>query len=206
MSDSTSTSSATPDWNQIAQLWLDQPVTATDDPQAIRTRVREQGRRMSLALVGEYAVGLLFVCIAAWKLATDKGPDTFVWGFAVLWFTAMALQFTSENRRGLWVPSAESTRDYVMLALARLDRRERALRFTWILYGLQCVFLLAWLPATWFLWPEQAWALIERLPLMIGLLALITTGLVAWTISARTAIRNERVEYHRLRDELAASA
>lgn len=199
-------SSATPEWDRIARLWLDQPVAATDDPQAIRARVREQGRRMSLALVGEYAMGLLLVCVAAWKLATDQGPDTFVWGFAVLWFTAMALQFTTENRRNLWAPSAESTRDYVALALVRLDRRERALRFNWMLYGLQCIFLLAWLPATWFLWPDQAWTLIERLPLMAGLLALITAGLVAWTISVRTAVRNERAEYERLRDELATSS
>ncbi len=61
---------------------------------------------MSLMLFAEYAIGAFSTCIVAWKLATGKGLNTFVPGFAMLWFTGMALQFTSDNRKGLWVPAA----------------------------------------------------------------------------------------------------
>jgi hypothetical protein len=193
------------EWNELIRIWQ-QPAEAGADPRDIRGRVVSDSRRESLLLAAEYAVGAIIVCLVAWKLATDKGLDTFVWGFAMLWFTAMALQFTSTNRRGLWAPSGDSTLAYVDLALERLRRRERAVRFAWLLFGLQLAFLLAWYPATWFLWPQEAWPLLERTPAMLGWLALVALALAGWTASTHSRNASARAEFERLRAELTAAA
>ena len=191
------------EWTDLMRIWQ-QDVDDGDDMRGLRQRVRAESRRLSLTLFTEYAVGTIITCLVAWKLATDKGPDTFVWGFAMLWFTGMALQFTSDNRRGMWAPSAESMRAYLDLALERLSRRERSLRFAWLLYGLQVVFLAAWYPATWFLWPEQTWSLIGRTPVLLGWLALVAMALIGWSVHVRSRTNSERSELVRLREELRA--
>lgn len=188
------------EWADLMRVWQ-QDVDDGADMRGLRRRVQTESRWLSLSLLAEYAVGAVITCLVAWKLATDKGPDTFVWGFAMLWFTGMALQFTSDNRRGTWIPSAESTRAYLDLALERLSRRERSLRFAWLLYGLQVAFLVAWYPATWFLWPEQAWPLIERTPVLLAWLALTTLALVGWSVHVRARTNSERGDLERLREE-----
>ena len=157
---------------------------------------------MILGMLCEYAFAALLVCFAVWKLATNDGLDAFVWGFAVLWFTAMAVQFSSANRRGLWRPGGESTRDYVELALERVRRREASVRFAWLLYALQVAFLVAWYPATWFLWPLELWSLVERTPSMLAMLGAFTLCLAAWSTFATRRNRAERREFEQLRREL----
>jgi hypothetical protein len=192
------------EWNDLIRIWQ-QPAGNGSDAHDIRRRVMSESRRESLLLAAEYVTGAIIVGLVAWKLATDKGPDTFVWGFAMLWFTAMALQFASTNRGGLWAPSAESTLAYVDLALERLRRRGQAVRFGWLLFGLQVAFLLAWYPATWFLWPHETWALIERTPVLLGWLALVALALTGWTVSTRSRSAAARTELERLRAELTAA-
>ncbi len=46
---------------------------------------------MAFGMASEYAVAALLVALAVWKLATNEGLDAFVWGFAMLWFTGIAL-------------------------------------------------------------------------------------------------------------------
>ena len=194
------------EWNDLIRVWQ-QPLPAEDADTAgdLRRRVLAESRRLSLTLLVEYAIGLGIVGLVAWRLATVKGPDTFVWGFAMLWFTGMALQFTSDNRRGMWVAATESTRAYVDLALERITRREHSVRFAWQLFALQVAVLLAWYPATWFLWPERAWSLIESTPLLLGWLALVTLALLAWSMSVRSRGAREREELVRLQAELSAT-
>jgi len=193
------------EWTDLVTVW--QQSAHEDDGTeagAIRRRVAAQSRRMSLMLFAEYALGALITCFVAWKLATDKGPDTFVWGFAVLWFTGMALQFTSTNRQGLWIPATESVVAYLDLALERLQRRQKSLRFAWMLLGLQVLFLIAWYPATWFLWPQETWPLIERTPALLGWLALVIVALAGWTAVTRSRIAAERADLARIRAQLVA--
>jgi hypothetical protein len=54
----------------------------------------------------------------------------------MLWLTAMALQFSTGNRRGLWAPVGETTRDYLDLALERIrDLMDRTPWLTeWIVF------------------------------------------------------------------------
>ena len=52
---------------------------------------------MAFGMASEYAVAALLVALAVWKLATNEGLDAFVWGFAMLWFTGIALQFSREQ-------------------------------------------------------------------------------------------------------------
>jgi hypothetical protein len=196
---------ANAEWTDLVTVW--QQSAHQDDGTeagAIRRRVAAQSRRMSLMLFAEYAIGAFITCFVAWKLATNKGLDTFVWGFAMLWFTGMALQFTSTNRQGLWIPATESVVAYLDLALERLQRRRKSLRFAWLLLGLQVLFLIAWYPATWFLWPQATWPLIERTPALLGWLALVIMALAGWTTVARSRIAAERADLARIRAELVA--
>ena len=111
------------DWNAMIDAWRHTPVgTTLADPHGLRHRVMAESRRMTINLLLEYAVGLALVGFAAWRLATGPGLDDFVWGFALLWFTAMALQYASDARRNLWRPAAETTAAYLELALERLRR------------------------------------------------------------------------------------
>ena len=54
---------------------------------------------MAFGMASEYAVAALLVALAVWKLATNDGLDAFVWGFAMLWFTGIALQFSAYRLR-----------------------------------------------------------------------------------------------------------
>ena len=79
---------------------------------------------MTITLLLEYAVGLALVGFAAWRLATGPGLDDFVWGFALLWFTAMALQYASEARatcsdRPLWTRRVYKVGRYDRIVPAR---------------------------------------------------------------------------------------
>jgi hypothetical protein len=197
---------ASTEWTDLVRVWQ-QPAPADSDSgtDRIRRRVVAESRRMSLMLFAEYAIGAFITCFVAWKLATDKGLDTFVWGFAMLWFTGMALQFTSTNRQGLWIPAAESTIAYLDLALERLQRRQKSLRFAWSLLGLQVLFLVAWYPATWFLWPQETWPLIEHTPALLGWLALVIMALAGWTAVTRSRIAAERADLARIRAEFVAA-
>lgn len=191
------------DWTNFSRAWL-YPAEAPyhEDELGIRRRVRAQRRHMIAAVLGEYVVAALIAGIAVWKLATGDGLDAFVHGFALLWFTAIAVQFSAANRRGLWQPARESTRDYLELALERVCRREAAVRFAWLLYALQVVFLLAWYPATWYLWPLETWPLIEATPGKLVLLGAFTACLAAWTTITRRRNRGERRDLERLKREL----
>jgi hypothetical protein len=193
------------EWTDLVAVWQ-QPAHQDDGTGAgvIRRSVVARSRRMSLVLFAEYAIGAFVTCFVAWKLATDKGLDTFVWGFAMLWFTGMALQFTSTNRQGLWMPATESVVAYLDLALERLQRRQKSLRFAWLLLGLQVLFLIAWYPATWFLWPQETWPLIEHTPALLGWLVLVIMALAGWTAVARSRIAAERADLVRIRAELVA--
>lgn len=190
------------DWNALMHTWQRYDGDGTDDPHGLRRRVLAQGRRLALATVGEYAVAAVIVCVAAWQLATEHGLDTFVWGFAMLWLTAMALQFSISNRRGQWTPAGETTRDYLDLALERLRRRERSLAFGWMLLVVQLAILLAWYPATWFLWPERTSELIDRTPWLAAWMALVVAAMTGWSAHVRSRCRRERGELERLRADL----
>jgi hypothetical protein len=96
---------------------------------------------MTLGMVAEHRVAALLVSVAVWKLATNDGLDAFVWGSAILWFTAMALHFSANNRRAACGNRPLSRRAPIFdLALERLRRREAAVRFAWLLYALQVAF------------------------------------------------------------------
>ena len=192
------------DWTALTNAWLYPPETdAREDPLGIRRRVQAAARRMTFAVLSEYAVAALLIALAVSTLASDDGLDAFVSGFAILGFTVVALQFSAHNRRGLWQPAGESTRDYLDLALERVRRREASVRFAWLLYALQVAFLIAWYPATWYLWPLEVWSLIEDTPFMLGMLAVFTACLAAWSTVVSRRNRSERRELERLRHEVA---
>ncbi|MFO1407279.1 MAG: hypothetical protein U1F08_07080 [Steroidobacteraceae bacterium] len=194
------------DWNAMIAAWR----TPTDagglpDPHGIRRRVIAESRRMTVQMLVEYAFGLALVGFAAWRLATGPGLDDFVWGFALLWFTAMALQYASNARRNLWRPAGESTAAYLALALERLRRREAAVRYAWLLFSLETAFIVAWYPLSWFFWPGKFWPLVERTPWMFGALCLFAAVLAGWSMSTWKHIRLERASFGQAAHELKAS-
>ena len=191
------------DWNAIIDAWRFSPDgAALADPHGLRHRVMAESRRMTINMLLEYAVGLALVGFAAWRLATGPGLDDFVWGFALLWFTAMALQYASDARRKLWRPAAETTAAYLELALERLRRREAAVRYAWLLFALETAFIIAWYPLSWFFWPEKFWPLVERTPWVLGALALFAAVLAGWSRSVRRRSREEQASLEHAAREL----
>ena len=191
------------DWNAIIDAWRYSPDgAALADPHGLRHRVMAESRRMTINMLLEYAVGLALVGFAAWRLATGPGLDDFVWGFAMLWFTAMALQYASDARRKLWRPAAETTAAYLELALERLRRREAAVRYAWLLFALETAFIVAWYPLSWFFWPGKFWPLVERTPWVVGALGAFAAALAWWSRSVLRRSRAERASLENAAREL----
>jgi hypothetical protein len=99
----------------------------------------------------------VIVCVAAWQLATERGLDAFVWGFAMLLIVQLAI-------------------------------------------------LAAWYPATWFLWPERTWDLIERTPRLVAWVVLVVAAMTSWSLYVRSRCRGQRMELERLRADLVSGS
>lgn len=191
------------DWNAMIDAWRHSPDDSPSvDPHGLRRRVIAESRRMTINMLLEYAVGLALVGLAAWRLATQPGLDVFLWGFAMLWFTCMALQYSADARRNLWRPASETTAAYLDLALERLRRRDATVRYAWLLLALETALVLGWYPLSWFFWPERFWPLVDRAGWVLGGLCLAVGLLAAWSISVRRRSQAERASLERAAREL----
>jgi hypothetical protein len=73
-----------------------------------------------------------------------------------------------------------------------------------MLLVVQLAILVAWYPATWFLWPERTWELIDRTPWLAAWMVLVVAAMTVWSAHVRSRCRSERRELQRLRAELVS--
>jgi len=113
-------------WHDLVDLWHELPATAPSD---LRRTVDRQTRRLRRVIWAEAA---LVVVMAVWlaRVLPLLPPGERRW-----WLVASALHvvtvvgFTVWNRRGIFEPLGESTRDYLRLARLRLTRSLRTSSF-----------------------------------------------------------------------------
>lgn len=176
------------EWDFLEGLWQRAPVESTV-PVAIRSRVRRQEWRMRIAAAGEWLTAGFFVALVVWRFTVDQSAATALWGFLVLWFTGWLLSVSVSNRRGLWLPAAETARDYLKLARRRIASQYRSLRIAWFAYAAQLGVLVAW---------ESAYRIGLAPPMFadrwlqgLAALALFTAAFAAWTWMRRRRLARE---------------
>jgi hypothetical protein len=180
------------EWTSIMDLWSENSA-ADAVPAALVSNVRRATLRQAVFITLEWLVATVLFVFALTVMIRDQGVAAFVWGFAVCWFTAMALDFSHRARRGTWQAAGSSTVDYLALARERLVRRRRALRFQWTLLGLEVLFLAGWQCSALVLQSSGGAAPIE--PLHLGFAATVVAGmtvaLAAWTRWTQQSIARE---------------
>ncbi|WP_323846449.1 hypothetical protein [Microbulbifer magnicolonia] len=130
-------------WQALENLWREQPAAAPV-PDEIRRRVRRQEWRMRIGAALEWLAAIALCTYAILFAATKWDTAGFFWALVVFALVAWAVSFSVANRRGLWCPPEESTQAYIDLALLRIDRNYRAIRFAWLLYAAELAIFAGW--------------------------------------------------------------
>lgn len=127
----------------LADLWQQAPV-AVPVPDIIRTRIRQQERRMRLFALLEWAAAVVVGFGGVYLMLNSAVRDAPWRALLVLALVAWAMAFSVSNRRGTWDPLEESVRGYLDLARLRLVRKRRTLRFAWLLFIAELVIFAVW--------------------------------------------------------------
>jgi hypothetical protein len=133
-----------PPWILLEDAWRAQP---TAGPNLAELRRRVDRQTSWLRWLSRLEVGVTVVLTGWAALVARSLPESQRWGWlaAVLLHTAVVVAFTAWNRRGIWRPLGNSTREYLSLALERCRRRRRTAGFLVALLGVEAVGLLVWL-------------------------------------------------------------
>jgi mannose/fructose/N-acetylgalactosamine-specific phosphotransferase system component IIC len=182
------------DWSKLLSIWADHGPSA-EVPSALVRSVQRATLRQALTVAGEWLLGAGLFAFALAIMIRNRGIDTFVWGFAVCWFTAMALDFSYRVRRGTWQAAGRSTLDYLALARERVQGRRRMIRFQWKLLGLEVLFLLGWHITAVILQANTASGAAAIRPFnvayAVAVIAVMTAALAAWTWWTQRSIARE---------------
>lgn len=132
--------------------WQSGPGPGPEVRRALQRRVRRRSLGLKALAAGEvlFAAAMLafLLRIAAFS---RRLPDTLAM-LALALLVVGAVGWSLWNRRGLWRPSAETSRAYLALSLARCRRRLRGLRFGWVLLAAEVAVFLPWIG--WRIWRE----------------------------------------------------
>jgi mannose/fructose/N-acetylgalactosamine-specific phosphotransferase system component IIC len=192
------------EWSKLLNIWVDHEPSPGVPPTLVRS-VQRATLRQAFTVVGEWLVGAGLFAFALAMMIRNHRIDTFLWGFAVCWFTAIALDFSYRARRGTWQTAGRSTLDYLKLARDRIQSRRRMIRFQWKVLGLEVLFLLVWHVTALVLQSNTASGAAAIRPLnanyAIAVIAVMTFVLCAWTWWTQRRIERET----RTLDQLATS-
>lgn len=180
-------------WDSIAGLWRQQPAVPPV-PAAVIARVRRQERWLRVGMVTEWLVAAALCGFALTGLI--KRPDSTSALIALLVFALVvwALVFSIRNRKGLWQPLEETTSAYRALVELRLERRQKAIRFAWLLYAVELLLFLAW----------EVLALLDWLETGLGLFS-VRAALTIMLVTAVLACWSGLVWWHCRREKLTLS-
>jgi hypothetical protein len=123
------------EWSNLSTAWQ-----GTDDPgteRLMRASVIRRGRLMRVVLGSEVAVTVGVLTWVGYVVSARPTATMIGWGVAALLHSALVWGFALWNRRGMWAPLGESTRDYLALALERASRDRRAAQFVIWLVALE---------------------------------------------------------------------
>ena len=115
------------EWNDLSLAWQ-----RTNDPgteRLMRASVICRSRLMRVVLGTEVLMTVAVLSWVAYVVAQRPTAIMIIWGIAALLHSALVWAFALWNRRGIWAPLGESTRDYLALAFERASRDRLAARF-----------------------------------------------------------------------------
>ncbi|MGL6161465.1 hypothetical protein [Microbulbifer sp.] len=190
------------DWAALERSWHSQSEVAPV-PDALLRRVRRQERRLWLGAAGDWLAAAVMGAFAVYLIAYRFSAANLFWALVFLALVGWALVFSVNNRRDTWLPASESARAYLDLALLRVQRRRRALKFMWILFAAELgIFALwellalsGWLP--WFFFSLSVRA--------FSILGVVLAIMVVWSWLVSLRIGREFRELERLRGEIENS-
>ena len=115
------------EWGELAAAW--QLVDDHGTERLMRAAVTRQSRLMRILLGGEIILTVGVLGWVGYLVAERPTPTMIGWGIAALVHSGLVWGFAMWNRRGVWAPLGESTREYLALALERARREAQAARF-----------------------------------------------------------------------------
>jgi hypothetical protein len=125
------------EWSDLSLAWQ-----RTDDPgteRLMRAAVIRRGRLMRIVLGSEVLVTVAVLGWVGYVVAARPTATMIGWGIAALLHSVLVWAFALWNRRGIWAPLGESTRDYLAVAFERASRDRRAAQFVVWLVTLEVV-------------------------------------------------------------------
>jgi hypothetical protein len=130
------------EWGELAAAW--QLFDDQGTERLIRAAVTRQSRLMRILLGVEIVLTVGVLGWVGYLVAERPTPAMIGWGIAALVHSALIWGFAMWNRRGVWAPLGESTREYLALALERARREARAARFVIGLVSIEALAVAAY--------------------------------------------------------------
>lgn len=131
----------TPVWTDLTEAWQSLGV-ATEPVAALRAAVNRDSVRLRWIWWSEVALTLVVLAAFAAALPSLRPAARPWWVLAVLLHVGVVAGFAAWNRRGVWAPVGESTRDYLRLARLRLHRSRRSATFVLVIITVEAAAML----------------------------------------------------------------
>jgi len=138
------------EWARLSRTWrgLEAREAGEADYGALMTWVRQwrarHRRRLLWITAAEVGITLLMAGAVLWVLLRWREPVSIAFAAAAVVHAMIVWAFTLWNRRGLWRPLGETTRDYLSTALLWSRRQMQAAGFTAVLVSVEMVVVLLW--------------------------------------------------------------
>ncbi|MCA0893164.1 hypothetical protein [Microbulbifer agarilyticus] len=163
----------------LAEVWQ-QATIAPPVPDAIRSRIRREERKMRLYALLEWSLAILVGFVGIYLILASEVRDAPWRALLVLVLLVGAMAFSVSNRRGLSAPLEETTQAYLERARLRLVRKRRTLQFAWLLFVAELVILLLWQWLSQFGWLEPIFG--QNSTASISLLGIFTLAMAVWSL------------------------
>jgi hypothetical protein len=196
-------STTLPDHTEVwSQLWRE--VESTPAAPDLRKLVARDSRRLFLTVASECVVALGLITWSISLVLADPSLEGFLWIASLLAFLAIAVGFTTWNRRGLWRVSGNSTSAYVTLCIDRCYSRLLSARFAMWLLVVESVFVAGWRLLRAVLDPAAGETALGLASVLVGLLLL--NGIAMLCVHFYSArVRGELERYKTMRAWLSTT-
>lgn len=192
------------DWDRLLDVWQGETGASTV-PEPLVERVRSRVLRDALLIALEFAVVIGAFVVALREAMEHRSPLNLAWAFAVCWVAVQALDWSWRNYRRGGAPADASTAEYLRYLEARAAADVRALRVSWLLYGVMAVLVVGYAVAGALL-PGAPAPAPGRIALSAGWIVVFGGGLLAWSRHVLRRVDRERAALREYSDAPAAEA
>lgn len=164
------------EWDVMGAEWRrGEPEASPISVEALRRTVSRRQRELMALYAGEAALTLGVIVFIVKMLRGGVNRGTVTATALILVWTAIVWAFSTWNRRGIWQPLAETTKEYLRLSRRRVGSGRRTVTFVRVSL---VIYAVAY--GTWFLVRERAVSETERLILLIA--GVYCSLMLAWSV------------------------